>query len=54
MFERLRELNQYSTQSLVRRLLEAHDRGYWNPDEDVLERLRDIMETLKDPIEVGK
>jgi magnesium chelatase subunit H len=51
MFERLWELNQYSTQLLVRRLLEAHDRGYWNPDEDVLERLRDIVETLKEPVE---
>ncbi len=54
MFERLRELNQYSTQSLVRRLLEAHDRGYWNPDEHVLESLRDIVETLNDPVELGK
>ena len=45
MFERLWELNQYSTQSLIRRLLEAHERGYWNPDEDVLEKLRDIVET---------
>ena len=49
MFERLWELNQYSTQSLVRRLLEAHERGYWNPDEEVLERLRDIIDTQKDP-----
>ena len=48
MFERLWELNQYSTESLVRRLLEAHERGYWNPDEEVLERLRDIIETQKD------
>ena len=46
MFERLWELNQYSTQSLVRRLLEAHDRGYWNPDEEVLERLREIVRNL--------
>jgi magnesium chelatase subunit H len=44
MLERLRELNPYSLQSLVRRLLEAHDRGYWNPDEEVLERLRDLKE----------
>ncbi|HKO95784.1 MAG TPA: cobaltochelatase subunit CobN [Pyrinomonadaceae bacterium] len=43
MFERLWELNQYSTQSLVKRLIEAHERGYWNPDEEVLETLRDII-----------
>jgi cobalamin biosynthesis Mg chelatase CobN len=36
----------------VRRLLEAHDRGYWNPDEEVLERLRDIMQTREDELEV--
>jgi len=43
MFERLMELNPYSTASLTKRLLEAHERGYWNPDEDVLERLREIV-----------
>ena len=43
MFERLMELNPYSTTSLVKRLLEAHERGYWNPDELVLERLREIV-----------
>ncbi len=42
MLQRLFELNQYSVQSLVKRLLEAHDRGFWNPDEEVLERLREI------------
>jgi magnesium chelatase subunit H len=47
MFGRLLELNRYSVESLARRLLEAHDRGYWNPDEDVLEKLRDVLETLE-------
>ena len=42
MFERLMELNPYSLSSLTKRLLEAHERGYWNPDEDVLEHLREI------------
>ncbi|MEK6279678.1 MAG: cobaltochelatase subunit CobN [Acidobacteriota bacterium] len=54
MFERLWELNPHSTQSLTRRLLEAHDRGYWNPDEEVLEKLRDIMETQQDRFEGSK
>ena len=45
MFNRLQELNPYSLRSLITRLLEAHDRGYWNPDEDVLERLRERRET---------
>lgn len=44
MFERLSELNPHSVRSLTQRLLEAHERGYWNPDEEVLEKLREIAE----------
>src|SRR2546429_1862473 len=47
MFERLRELNPYSLESLAKRLLEAHQRGYWNPDEDVLEKLREAIGSLE-------
>lgn len=47
MFERLRELNPYSLASLVRRLLEAHERGYWNPDEEVIESVRLLRERLE-------
>ena len=47
MFERLQELNPHSVQSLTKRLLEAHDRGYWNPDEDILEKLRDVVAGLE-------
>ena len=47
MFERLRELNPYSLESLAKRLLEAHERGYWNPDEEILEKLRGILEQLQ-------
>jgi magnesium chelatase subunit H len=47
MFERLRELNPYSLDSLAKRLLEAHERGYWNPDEEILEKLRGIVERLQ-------
>ena len=43
MFNRLQELNPHSLRSLIKRLLEAHDRGYWNPDEEILERLRELM-----------
>jgi magnesium chelatase subunit H len=51
MFERLQELNPHSVQSLTKRLLEAHDRGYWNPDEEILERLRDVVGELEVRIE---
>src|SRR5258706_11604214 len=46
MFDRLQRLNPYSVQSLIKRLLEAHDRGYWNPDEEILEKLLNIIEDL--------
>ena len=43
MFNRLWEMNPHSARSLTSRLLEAHTRGYWNPDEEIVERLRDIV-----------
>lgn len=43
MLDRLQELNPHSVRSLINRLLEAHDRGYWNPDEEILEKLRDLI-----------
>src|ERR1041384_4593533 len=46
MLNRLSELNQYSVQSLAKRLLEAHERGYWNPNEEMLEKLREIVAAL--------
>src|SRR6266404_4862217 len=47
MFDRLQKLNPHSVRSLTKRLLEAHDRGFWNPNEEVLEQLRDIMGDLE-------
>ncbi len=47
MLDRLQELNPYSVLSLAKRLLEAHDRGYWNPDENILEGLRDLLDNLE-------
>lgn len=51
MFKRLLELNPYSVRSLTNRLLEAHNRGYWNPDEEVLEHLYDIVGHRDDRLE---
>lgn len=53
MLDRLTELNRYSVESLVRRLLEAHDRGYWNPQEEVLEKLREVMVALKAKVSIA-
>src|SRR6185369_12532530 len=51
MLERLRDLNPHSAHSLVQRLLEANGRGYWDVDDDVLEKLRDISRSLEDQLE---
>jgi magnesium chelatase subunit H len=51
MLDRLRDLNPHSAHSLVRRLLEANGRGYWDVDESVLEKLRDISRSLEDQLE---
>src|SRR5438105_4064945 len=53
MFNRLHELNPHSLQSLAKRLLEAHERGYWNPDEGMLERLREIISQLENKLKIA-
>jgi magnesium chelatase subunit H len=51
MLERLRDLNPHSAHSLVQRLLEANGRGYWDVEDSVLEKLRDISRSLEDQLE---
>jgi magnesium chelatase subunit H len=51
MRERLRELNPHSAHALVRRLLEANGRGYWDVDPAVLEKLQEISRDLEDQLE---
>jgi magnesium chelatase subunit H len=51
MFKRLQELNPHSVRSLTQRLLEAHDRGYWNPDEAVLVKLREMIGDLENQLQ---
>ncbi|MDT4898706.1 MAG: magnesium chelatase subunit [Acidobacteriota bacterium] len=51
MLERLRALNPHSARSLVARLLEAHGRGFWAAEAQVLERLREIFSGLEDQLE---
>ena len=51
MLERLRDLNPHSAHSLVRRLLEANGRGYWDAEDSVLDRLREISRSLEDQLE---
>ena len=51
MLERLRDLNPHSAHSLVRRLLEANGRGYWDVEQTVLDKLKEISRSLEDQLE---
>jgi magnesium chelatase subunit H len=51
MLERLRELNPQSAHSLAQRLLEANGRGYWEVDQSMIEKLREISSSLEDQLE---
>src|SRR5690349_9888001 len=51
MLERLRDLNPHSAHLLAQRLLEANGRGYWDVDEDMIDRLREISRDLEDQLE---
>jgi magnesium chelatase subunit H len=51
MLERLRDLNPHSAHSLAQRLLEANGRGYWEVDQNVLDKLREISRSLEDQLE---
>jgi magnesium chelatase subunit H len=51
MRERLAALNPTASAKVASRLLEAHERRYWSPDEQVLEALRRAGEELEDRLE---
>jgi magnesium chelatase subunit H len=51
MRERLAALNPTASARVASRLLEAHDRSYWQPDEATIEALRRAGEDLEDRLE---
>ena len=51
MLDRLRDLNPHSAHALVRRLLEANGRGYWEADQASLDKLNDISRSMEDQLE---
>jgi len=51
MRERMAALNPKASAKLANRLLEAHERHYWNPDEATLDALRRAGEELEDRLE---
>ncbi|MEL6962393.1 MAG: magnesium chelatase subunit H, partial [Pseudomonadota bacterium] len=51
MRRRLADLNPKASARMAGRLLEAHERHYWTPDEATLEALKDAGEELEDRLE---
>jgi magnesium chelatase subunit H len=51
MRERLAQLNPQAALGMSQRLLDATTRGYWTPDSDTLDRLRDATAELEDRLE---
>jgi len=51
MRKRLSDLNPVASSRMANRLLEAHDRHYWSPDDDTLAALRDAADSLEDRLE---
>ncbi len=51
MRERLAALNPKASARVANRLLEAHERNYWQPDDSVLDALRRAGEDLEDRLE---
>ncbi|MBK1696331.1 magnesium chelatase subunit H [Rhodovibrio salinarum] len=51
MRERLAQLNPAASARMANRLIEAHERNYWTPDDATLEALRRFGEELEDRLE---
>ncbi|MBE9011601.1 magnesium chelatase subunit H [Pseudanabaenaceae cyanobacterium LEGE 13415] len=51
MAKRLQEANPEAFRNIVSRMLEANGRGFWNPDQEKLERLRSLYDQSDSKIE---
>ncbi len=51
MRQRLADLNPAASSRMANRLLEAHDRAYWAPDDATLAALQDAADALEDRLE---
>ncbi len=51
MRERIKGNNPYAMLEIVKRLWEANSRGYWKPDEETIERLKEIYMGLETDLE---
>ncbi|MBH8566915.1 magnesium chelatase subunit H [Nostoc sp. CENA67] len=51
MAEKLRKANPEAFRNIIGRMLEAHGRGFWEADEDKLEKLRQLYELTDEELE---
>ncbi|MEM9902713.1 MAG: magnesium chelatase subunit H [Pseudomonadota bacterium] len=51
MRKRLAEMNPQASARMANRLLEAHDRAYWQPDAETLAALQDAADEIEDRLE---
>jgi magnesium chelatase subunit H len=51
MARKLREANPEAFRNIVGRMLEAHGRGFWQPDAEKLEKLRELYELTDEELE---
>jgi magnesium chelatase subunit H len=51
MRERLASLNPAASAKMTNRIIEAHQRGYWTPDQSMLDALQDAGDELEDRLE---
>ncbi len=51
MADKLRQANPEAFRNIVGRMLEAHGRGFWDADEDKLEKLRELYDLTDEEIE---
>jgi magnesium chelatase subunit H len=53
MARKLADSNPEAFRNIVKRMLEAHGRGYWEASDDVLEQLKDLYSEAEDEIELS-
>ena len=51
MAKKLRDANPEAFRNIVARAIEAHGRGFWNADEEKLEKLQELYESTEDELE---
>jgi magnesium chelatase subunit H len=51
MAEKLRQSNPEAFRNIVGRMLEAHGRGFWHPNPETLEKLRQLYDLTDEDLE---